>query len=210
MAETILPPNATALEIALDLQSGRISDLPVLHHTAFNPWTCPESVLPYLAWALSVDVWDSSWPINRRRAVVAAALRVHRRKGTPGAVEDALQAVNAAAQVIEWFDYPGGPGDPSHFRVDVEIGDRGLTEDETDLLTRIALNSKNVRSRLDGLTISLISEGGVPKVAAGAAFGTDTTIEPMSATDLTAEAGIPFMGAAVQGGSFTVLEVELP
>ena len=183
MAETILPPNATALEIALDLQSGRISDLPVLHHTAFNPWTCPESVLPYLAWALSVDVWDSSWPINRRRAVVAAALRVHRRKGTPGAVEDALQAVNAAAQVIEWFDY---------------------------LLTRIALNSKNVRSRLDGLTISLISEGGVPKVAAGAAFGTDTTIEPMSATDLTAEAGIPFMGAAVQGGSFTVLEVELP
>lgn len=210
MAETILPPNATALEVALDLQAGRISDLPVLHNTAINPMTCPANLLPWLAWALSVDVWDTTWSVDRQRQVVSAALRIHRRKGTPGAVEDALKAVKAAATVTEWFDYPGAPGDPSHFRVDVEIGDRGLTEDETDLLTRIALNSKNVRSRLDGLTISLISEGGVPKVAAGAAFGTDTTIEPMSATDLTAEAGIPFMGAAVQGGSFTVLEVELP
>ena len=207
MAETILPPNATHFERSTDEASGRISDLPVVHNTAFNPDNCPESLLPYLAWALSVDVWDPTWPVARQRQVVKSSLDIHRRKGTPGAVEDALKAVNAAAKIVEWFDYAGAP---SHFRVDIELGDRGLSEEETEQLTAIALATRNVRSRLDGLTISLISEGGVPKIAAGAAFGIDPTIEPMPATDLMADASVPFLGAAVQGGSFTVLEVELP
>ncbi len=28
----------------------------------WHPQTCPEALLPWLAWSLSVDEWDESWP----------------------------------------------------------------------------------------------------------------------------------------------------
>jgi phage tail P2-like protein len=90
MSETLLPPNATAQEVATDLATARIADVPVPLDTLWNPLTCPEAVLPWLAWALSIDEWDAGWPEDRRRETIAQALFVHRRKGTLAAVRTAL------------------------------------------------------------------------------------------------------------------------
>jgi phage tail P2-like protein len=80
-----LPPNATQLEASLaDVVVGRIEAVPVEApiRSLWNPATISAELLPWLAWALSVDVWDDAWPEEKKRHVVATALLRHRKKGT--------------------------------------------------------------------------------------------------------------------------------
>jgi len=79
--------------------------VPVPNATLWTPATCPAALLPWLAWALSVDEWDGTWPEERQRAVIAASVAVHRRKGTRGAVVAALAAAGyGTATLIEAKD----------------------------------------------------------------------------------------------------------
>lgn len=88
LLDHILPKNATVWERVLGSNVDRLLDLDAERIRAlWNPWTCPIEDLPYLAWALSVDVWDADWPEARKRLVCASALKDHRLKGTLGAVE---------------------------------------------------------------------------------------------------------------------------
>lgn len=100
--DPLLPPNQTALETTL-AQAARLRMLqPETLRTLWNPWTCPERILPWLAWALSVDEWDDRWSPATRRSTIAAALEVHRIKGTLAAVRKALAAAGyPRAQVDE-------------------------------------------------------------------------------------------------------------
>jgi phage tail P2-like protein len=56
----LLPPNATASEIALDDSTARLSVV-VDIEKLWNVATCPVALLPWLAWALSVDEWKDDW-----------------------------------------------------------------------------------------------------------------------------------------------------
>ncbi len=87
---SLLPANSTELERALAEAMSLASLDPEAARALWNPATCPESHLPWLAWALSVDVWDDAWPTERKRATVAGSIAWHRKKGTPWAVEQAL------------------------------------------------------------------------------------------------------------------------
>ncbi|PPD36015.1 MAG: phage tail protein I [Methylomonas sp.] len=89
----LLPPNATAQEHALDDSIARMADVPVEIATLWNSHTCPIELLPWLAWALSVDEWDETWSDAQKRAVVAASYQTHSHKGTPYAIKSALQAL---------------------------------------------------------------------------------------------------------------------
>lgn len=81
-ADSIMPPRSTPLEHVLDIQEGRILDIPVPLRELWDPQRCPEHLLPYLAWALSVDIWRDDWPVERKRYVCAEAFTLHRLKGT--------------------------------------------------------------------------------------------------------------------------------
>lgn len=70
-----------------------------------NPATCPLALLPWLAWSMSVDVWDDAWDEATQRAVIAAAPAVQRTKGTRFAVRTALEAVNVTSSITEWWEY---------------------------------------------------------------------------------------------------------
>ena len=122
--QTLLPPNATAMERALEQAASRASKVPVPIADVWNPATCPPSVLPWLAWALSVDRWDPDWPIATKRQVVADSIGVHRRKGTLAAVEQVLEDIGAVYDIEE---RPGGQA----FRMAIAILNSGsiLTED---------------------------------------------------------------------------------
>ena len=89
----LLPPNATELEKALDAVENRITALSVPLERLWNPQTCPEVALPFLAWALSVDLWDAGWSLDARREAVVQALGLHRIKGTVASVRNLLTAV---------------------------------------------------------------------------------------------------------------------
>lgn len=102
-APSLLPPNATVLE-------KRIAASGFAPPTALIPslWdadTCPEALLPWLGWAESVDDWNTEWSEDRQRAVIKSSRAVHRIKGTPAAIKQALAARGQAdAEVIERYD----------------------------------------------------------------------------------------------------------
>ena len=105
MPASLLPPNATELERGLEAATARVGAVPFGRMpTLWNPATCPIALLPWLAWSLSVDQWDASWPESMKRDVVATAIDAHRRKGTRASVETVLGRFDALLQVVEWFE----------------------------------------------------------------------------------------------------------
>jgi phage tail P2-like protein len=90
---SLLPANRTDQEAAIETtQAARIAAMDVPVERLWNPATCPAPLLPWLAWALSVDEWDNAWPEEAKRQVIADSATVHRVKGTIGAVRRALAA----------------------------------------------------------------------------------------------------------------------
>lgn len=204
---TLLPPNATAQETALEGSVERIGGAPVPNDTVWNPEVCPAALLPWLAWALSVDHWNPSWPESVKRQVIAASFDVHRIKGTIGALEKALQALDLdGMDVTEWFDFDG---DPYTFRVDVELLTRGLTEgEETDILGVID-RAKNVRSHLDRLRIFLSGRAtGIPQMSMALGAGETITVLPHAITELEVGSGAPVFTAAHYGAETVTINPQ--
>ncbi|MDI3585849.1 phage tail protein I [Pseudomonas aeruginosa] len=111
-AGSILPANLAALERDLDAALVRIGEIDIPIAVLWDPWKCPADVLPYLAWAVSVDQWRSDWPETIKRRVVAGSLGLHRIKGTRPAVVKALEALGVVVELTEWFEEspPAQPG----------------------------------------------------------------------------------------------------
>ena len=101
----LLPANATALERALSDAAGMQHNPEVLA-TLWDAATCPVQLLPWLAWALSVDEWDEAWPEARKRQAVLQSVQLHRKKGTPWAVLRALEVRGyPGCELIEFKGY---------------------------------------------------------------------------------------------------------
>lgn len=101
---TLLPPNATPLERALEAGVSRISAINTPIDTLLDPARIAARWLPWLAWGLSVDAWDSTWPEATKRQAVAESIALHRMKGTRASVELILSRIDALARVIEWYE----------------------------------------------------------------------------------------------------------
>lgn len=88
----LLPPNASNAERGISSAAGkRVSAVPAPLRDLWRPETCPTTHLPWLAWAVSVDDWSAAWPEATKRQVIAEAIAVQRRKGTPWAVKRSLE-----------------------------------------------------------------------------------------------------------------------
>lgn len=101
---SLLPPNRTQLEVDLEKVWCRSSQVETPQRDIWNPESCPAELLPWLAWAESVDVWNDRWPESIKRAVIANARQLHEIKGTQGAVESALKALGVHVAVEEWWE----------------------------------------------------------------------------------------------------------
>lgn len=130
---SILPSNSTRIERAIEYAMRSKIDLSVISKL-MDPDQCPEHLLPWLAWALSVDFWDDNWSIEARRQVVRESVQIHRRMGTAGSVRRALVSAGfASAKIVErygWERYDGqhirdgsinrdSPDHWAEFRVDI-------------------------------------------------------------------------------------------
>jgi phage tail P2-like protein len=89
MAEPgLLPYNRTPWEAAMEAANAARYPLPVeLVAATWSPDDCPADLLPYLAWAMSVDVWDDAWPELTKREVIRKALTLHRLKTTVAGIK---------------------------------------------------------------------------------------------------------------------------
>jgi len=102
--QSLLPPNASMLEANLENASNRLSQIPVEIGKQWDPDTCPENLLPWLAWALSVDEWDEQWSEHSKRVMLKQSVSIHKHKGTVGSVKRALKALNIEFEFLEWFE----------------------------------------------------------------------------------------------------------
>lgn len=124
MTNSLLPPNATLLERALEAGGTRIVDVQAPADID-DPMTCPADLLPWLAWGLSVDTWDADWSEADKRAAIAGSIELHRRKGTRMSVETVLHRFDRLAWLVEWHE--AAPRRPAHtFDVVVPMVVRGV------------------------------------------------------------------------------------
>jgi hypothetical protein len=65
-----------------------------------DPDTCPESVLPFLAWAASVGEWPAGATATEKRAIIKASIAVHRSKGTMASIKAVLAAAGYGSSTI--------------------------------------------------------------------------------------------------------------
>ena len=93
--EVLLPTNRTAFEEAADLTGARIDEIPVDLPKLVRPYEIPAPHLPWLAWGLSVDLWDATWPEDKRRVLTARALPMHARKGTAASIAEHIRIMGA-------------------------------------------------------------------------------------------------------------------
>ncbi len=82
---SLLPPNSTLQERSLEEVSARLDHLPLTIRDLWSADTCPDDLLPWLAKAVSVDVWSPAWTPDQKRGAIRNSLAVHRKKGTIGA-----------------------------------------------------------------------------------------------------------------------------
>ena len=185
----LLPPNATAQEKALSEAIARLSDVSVPIAELWNPWTCPVLLLPWLAWALSVDEWDSAWSEKQKRATIAAAVQVHRIKGTRGALQRALDALGYTVRIREWFE-ESPTADPFTFSLEIDVDDRGIDGALYSMLRNTANGAKNTRSHLSGLT-AVSTVRGQCLCGSGAFGGASIQVSPWTPSDI--ETGRPVL-----------------
>ncbi|MEV8753073.1 phage tail protein I [Klebsiella variicola] len=158
MNSTLLPPSSTAWMRSTEAATARLSGITVAIRTLWTPTACPVDLLPYLAWALSVDRWDKDWPAERKIAVIQRSYWLHRRKGTRAAVRRVIEDMGFSATFAEWFDVGDDPGT---FRLEVDVNEVGLTPKTLDELNRLIGDAKPVSRHLAQMTIAASTRGAV-------------------------------------------------
>ncbi len=192
MSDRLLPTGSSSLEVAAAEALATLSTMNVPLRQLWNPQTCPVQLLPYLAWAWSVDRWDSGWSESTKRGVVTAARYVHRHKGTIGAIRRVVEPLGYLIRVIEWWNTNETPGT---FRLDVGVLDTGITEEMYNELERLIADAKPCSRHLIGLSINLDANGAIP-VAVASYSGDELTVYPYT-PELISVGGPVYSGAAV-------------
>ncbi len=175
--QTLLSPAATALERAIvQVDTERLDAIRIAIASLWTPADCPADLLPWLAWAFSVDVWDADWSEAKKRAVIAAAFGVHRAKGTRKAIVGALKAMNFAVDIEEWWQMTP-TGDPYTFAVEVTTPEGMTAARQNEALAAVAA-AKNVRSHLTAMRMFVEVKSPAPHIAAALYSAETATVYP--------------------------------
>lgn len=182
MSICLLPGNATALERNAAQALAQIERVPIPLRQLWNPDTCPVELLPYLAWAFSVDRWSPAWPESAKRAAIRAAYFIHAHKGTIGALRRVVEPLGYLIEVQEWWEeVPTGV--PGTFRLLVGVLDTGITEAMYQELSWLIDDAKPLSRHLVGLAISL-DIAGTENIGVVLTSGDELDIYPPASRDI--------------------------
>lgn len=168
---SLLPPNATALERRLEEVTARTSDLPVDIRQLWNPDTCPEHILPWLAWGFGLHDWKSYWPTSIKRAVIRDAIDFKRKQGTAASVRQIVTAFGAQVVLKECWEVEPKAA-PHTFSVVINatsMGGQAVTDEfQQDIIDSIA-RAKPARTHFT-VTAGLAASAAIGRAARGRAF----------------------------------------
>lgn len=154
MTADLLPPNATSLERRAAQALAQIERVPIPIRELHDPDRCPVELLPYLAWARSVDRWDDSWSERTKREVIKASTFVHRHKGTIGALRRVVEPLGYLIRIVEWWQ-TDPPGPRGTFELEISTLESGITEELYDALVLFLEDAKPASRHITRLAISL-------------------------------------------------------
>lgn len=172
----LLPPNSTRLERLAAEALASIGDVPVPLRDLADPDRCPVALLPYLAWARSVDRWESTWSEATKRQVIKSAYFVHAHKGTQGAIRRAIAPLGYRLELIEWHAKTP-QGTPGTFDAVIDISASGFTDEGFAELQRLISDAKPVSRHLERLAIRLVATP-VTYLAIASIAGESITLYP--------------------------------
>lgn len=181
--DKLLPPYHSEAEAQLEASQARLGDVPVPIRSLWQSQNCPEELLPWLAWALSVDDWDPNWSSDIKRTVIQNSVSLHRKKGTVGALKQAISSVGLSTNLTEWFE---DNSTPYTFKTEIEITQTAVDLRKFEAIERQIDLSKNVRSHY-GIEVQIHSVG-TASLLLGATLGDILEIYPYLPTELTLSA----------------------
>lgn len=202
----LLPPNASAIERNLAATGAAIDDIPIPIRDIGDAKACPDSVLPFLGWARSVDRWEPTWPDATKRAVVDSSFFVHQHKGTVGAIRRAIEPMGYLIRVVPWYDMEP-PGPRGTFALDIGVLDKGITEDTYEELELLIDGAKPLSRHLTGLAINVEVRGAV-RLAGAPLLGDVLTVYPFAPDVITAAGSLRHAGAFHIIDTVTVAPLE--
>lgn len=192
MVARLLPGNSTELERLAAQALAQIERVPVPLRDLWNPDACPVALLPYLAWAFSVDRWSQSWPESAKRNSIKAAYFIHSRKGTIGALRRVVEPLGYLIEVREWWEeLPLGV--PGTFRLLIGVLDTGITEAMYQELIWLIDDAKPLSRHLIELAISLESTGTV-FIGACVYEGDELSVYPPTQRDIEVSGAVRIGG----------------
>ncbi|MDK7758348.1 phage tail protein I [Providencia rettgeri] len=192
MNSRLLPVGSSPLEIAAAESLAQIERVPIPIRILWNPDKCPVHLLPYLAWAFSVDRWDKNWTEKAKRDAVKAAMFIHKHKGTIGALRRVVEPLGYLIRVIEWWKTNETAGT---FRLDIGVLETGIIEEMYQELEALIFDAKPASRHLVGLTIQLETKGQI-YCSAASYSGDELTVYPYT-PDVISSGGMISTGAAV-------------
>ncbi len=169
-SQSLVPVNATVLERALDRMTRRIDAIPVPLRDLWNPDTCPVTLLPWLAFALSIDSWDPAWPEAVKRNLVRQAIDIQRKKGTAASVRQVVAAFGGSIALREWWQMTP-PGPPYTFDLVLTLNGEGGAPATATFVNQVideVARTKPVRAHFN-FTQGVTAQGGVGVAAAARA-----------------------------------------
>ncbi|WP_297120738.1 phage tail protein I [uncultured Enterobacter sp.] len=146
----LLPVGSSPLEVAAARGGADIEKTPVPLRRLWSADDCPAHLLPWLAWAFSVDRWDENWPEETKREVIRSSRFIHAHKGTIGAVRRVVEPLGYLINVTEWWETSDPPGT---FRLDIGVLETGITEVMYYEMERLIADAKPASRHLIGLNI---------------------------------------------------------
>lgn len=190
---SLLPPNSTALELALEQLIREQFDFGMDVSDVNSADKCPAKFLPWLAWGRSVDTWDNAWTDAQKRAVIKASFSIHKAKGTVGAVRTAVGALGYRTKISEWWQYNGTP---YTFKVTVFINDRPMDIAAQASMRDVITQAKNGRS---GFQLDLAASVRTKlRIATALLTSRRVRAEPWQQTESTAQGKFYLASALIQ------------
>lgn len=192
MNNRLLPVGSSPLELAAAESLAQIERVPIPIRELWNPDKCPVHLLPYLAWAFSVDRWDKNWTEKAKRDAVKAAMFIHKHKGTIGALRRVVEPLGYFIRVSEWWQTNETAGT---FRLMIGVLETGMSEEMYSELEDVIFDAKPASRHLIGLNIQLESRG--EQYFAASSYLGDTLTVQAYLPALISVAGLDSHGSAV-------------
>lgn len=152
MSKPLLPPNASELERAAAEALAEIERVPVPLRDLWNPDTCPEHLLPYLAWSFSVDRWDEAWPEEAKREAIRNSFFVHHRKGTIASLRRIVEPLGYILNITEWWELDP-PGEPGTFSFSLGLEETALSPEVFEEVERLIDDARPVSRHIVGMRL---------------------------------------------------------